>query len=42
MALRDPRVEVLGITIVSGNVPLKQGIVNTLATTELCDIEVKV
>ena len=42
MALRDPRVEVLGITIVSGNVPLKQGIVNTLATAELCDTEVKV
>ena len=42
MALRDPRVEVLGITIVSGNVPLKQGIINTLATAELCDAEVKV
>ena len=42
MALRDPRVEVLGVTIVSGNVPLKQGIVNTLATAELCDTEVKV
>ena len=42
MALRDPRVEVLGITIVSGNVPLKQGILNTLATAELCDTEVKV
>ena len=33
MALRDPRVEVLGITIVSGNVPLKQWIINTLDTT---------
>ena len=42
MALRDPRVEVLGITIVSGNVPLKQGIINTLSTAELCDVEVKV
>tara|TARA_B100000900_G_scaffold201190_1_gene170580 strand:+ start:391 stop:1383 length:993 start_codon:yes stop_codon:yes gene_type:complete len=42
MALRDPRVEVLGITIVSGNVPLKQGIINTLSTAELCDVGVKV
>tara|TARA_B100001559_G_C16446862_1_gene597180 strand:- start:402 stop:1394 length:993 start_codon:yes stop_codon:yes gene_type:complete len=42
MALRDPRVQVLGITIVSGNVPLKQGIINTLSTAELCDVEVKV
>ena len=42
MALRDPRVEVLGITVVSGNVPLKQGIINTLSTAELCDVDVKV
>lgn len=42
MALRDPRVEVLGVTVVSGNVPLKQGIINTLSTAELCDVEVKV
>jgi purine nucleosidase len=42
MALRDPRVEVLGVTVVSGNVPLKQGIINTLSTAELCDVKVKV
>ena len=42
MALRDSRVEVLGITIVSGNVPMQQGIINTLSTAELCDSDVKV
>ena len=42
MALRDPRIEVLGITVVSGNVPLKQGIINTLSTAELCGVDVKV
>ena len=42
MALRDPRVDVLGVTVVSGNVPLKQGIINTLSTAELCDAEIKV
>ena len=42
MALRDPRVDVLGVTVVSGNVPLKQGIINTLSTAELCDVEIKV
>ena len=42
MALRDPRVEVLGITLVSGNVPLQQGILNTLYTAELCEVPVNV
>lgn len=42
MALRDSRVNVLGITIVSGNVPMQQGIINTLSTAELCDSDVKV
>ena len=42
MALRDPRVDVLGVTVVSGNVPLKQGIINTLSTAELCDVDIKV
>ena len=42
MALRDPKVDVLGVTVVSGNVPLKQGIINTLSTAELCDVDVKV
>ncbi len=42
MALKDPRVDVLGVTVVSGNVPLKQGIINTLSTAELCDVDIKV
>ena len=42
MALRDPTVEVLGITLVSGNVPLQQGILNTLYTAELCEVPVNV
>ncbi len=35
-------VEVLGITLVSGNVPLQQGILNTLYTAELCEVPVNV
>tara|TARA_Y100001973_G_C5202336_1_gene338806 strand:+ start:339 stop:1331 length:993 start_codon:yes stop_codon:yes gene_type:complete len=42
MALRDPNVEVLGVTVVSGNVPMKQGIINTLSTAEMCSVDVKV
>ena len=42
MALRDPKVEVLGVTVVSGNVPMKQGIINTLSTAEICGVDVKV
>jgi purine nucleosidase len=42
MALRDPRIDVIGITVVSGNVPMKQGIINTLSTAELCEVDVKV
>ena len=42
MALRDPKINVLGITIVSGNVPLKQGIINTISTAELCESDVKI
>ena len=30
MALREPTIDVLGITLVSGNVPRDQGIINTL------------
>ena len=37
MALRHPDVEVVAITVVSGNVPLAQGVVNALVTAELCD-----
>src|SRR4051794_28470515 len=36
MALRAPGVRVEGITVVSGNVPLKQGTENALYTVELC------
>jgi purine nucleosidase len=31
MALREPTIDVLGITLVSGNVPRDQGIINTLS-----------
>ena len=33
--LIHPETEVLGITVVSGNVPLAQGIKNTLSTIEI-------
>ncbi|HSR67366.1 MAG TPA: nucleoside hydrolase [Acidobacteriota bacterium] len=36
MALRHSDAEVLGISVVSGNVPLPQGMRNTLYTVELC------
>src|SRR5437764_1031462 len=36
MALRRPDVRVAGITVVSGNVPLKQAVRNAIYTTELC------
>lgn len=42
MALHSPDVEVLGITIVAGNVPLEQATSNALYTTELCGSEVPV
>ncbi len=42
MALRSPKIDILGITIASGNVPMKQGILNTLSTIELCDKSVGV
>ncbi|HSR52633.1 MAG TPA: nucleoside hydrolase [Acidobacteriota bacterium] len=42
MALRHPDVEVLGISVVSGNVPLRQGVRNVLYTVELCQAEVPV
>ena len=35
LALIHPETEVLGITVVSGNVPLAQGITNTLSTIEI-------
>lgn len=42
MALRSPEVEVLGITVVAGNVPLDQATQNALYTTELCASDVPV
>ncbi len=42
MALRDPEVEVAAITVVSGNVPVDQGVRNALTTVELCDSDVPV
>ena len=37
MALRHPEVDVRAITVVAGNVPLPQGLVNSLYFTELCE-----
>ncbi len=42
MALRHPDAQVLGITVVSGNVPLDQCVNNALYTVELCGAEVPV
>jgi purine nucleosidase len=42
MALRHPDVEVLGVTVVSGNVPVEQGARNAVFTVELCEAEVPV
>lgn len=36
MALQHPDIDVQAITVVAGNVPLKQGIQNALYTVELC------
>ena len=42
MALRHPDVDVHAITVVAGNVPLDQGVVNALYFSELCDADVPV
>jgi purine nucleosidase len=42
MALRSPDVDVKAITVVSGNVPLEQGVRNALYTVELCGADVPV
>ena len=42
MALREPAVEVVAITVVAGNVPLAQGSRNARYTVELCGAEVPV
>jgi len=42
MALRHPEIDVRAITVVAGNVPLDQGVVNALYFSELCDADVPV
>src|SRR5689334_20362310 len=42
MALRTPEVRVEAITVVSGNVPLKQATENALYTVELCGAKVPI
>ncbi len=42
MALRHPEVDVVGITVVAGNVGLEQGVQNALYTVELCGADVPV
>ncbi len=42
MALRAPDVQVEAITVVSGNMPLKQALSNALYTVELCGADVPV
>ena len=42
MALRHADIDVRAITVVAGNVPLPQGIVNSLYFTELCGVDVPV
>ncbi len=42
MALRSPQVRVLAITVVAGNVGVRQGTANALYTVELCASEVPV
>ncbi len=42
MALRAPKVEVVAITIVAGNVDVNQGAKNALNTVELCDAKTPV
>jgi len=42
MALRHPDVEVLGVTVVSGNVPVDQCVKNALYAVELCGAQVPV
>ncbi len=42
MALQQPDISVLGITVVAGNVPLPQAVQNALYTVELCGAAVPV
>ena len=42
MALRHPDVDVQAITVVAGNVPLEQGVINSLYFAELCQTDTPV
>ncbi len=42
MALRHSDVDLRAITVVAGNVPLEQGVVNSLYFAELCDADVPI
>ena len=42
MALETPNVDVLGVSIVSGNMPVEQGSINARYTIELCKKDVPV
>lgn len=42
MAFRQPDIDVKALTVVSGNVPLEQGVKNSLYFTELCEVDVPV
>ncbi len=42
MALRHPDIEVVGFTVVAGNVPLEQAVQNALYTVELCGADTPV
>lgn len=42
MAARHPDIKLVGVTLVSGNVSLEQGVINALYTLELCENSVPV
>jgi purine nucleosidase len=42
MALRDPEIDVVGIGVVAGNVPLEQAVQNALYVAELCGADVPI
>ncbi len=43
MAYRNlPEDKILGITVVAGNVPLKQGLINTSYVNELCEVQIPI
>ena len=43
MAYRNVPIEnILGVSIVAGNVPLEQGLINTNYVNELCDVSIPV